>query len=309
MAFQRLLDRLYRAYERLLLSEVREGPRPRHVAVIMDGNRRFAERRGQARSEGHFFGVETTEDFLYWCQEAGVPRVTLYAFSTENFDRTPQEKQILFHLMREKIEGAIRDDRLRRDGLRVTAIGDLSRLPPELQESIRRLEDQTRGYGPNHLYVALAYGGRQEIVEVVRHLAGEVARGALDPRRVTEETIARHLYGGPEAADVDLIIRTGGELRTSNFLPWQASGNECATYFCAPYWPEFRKVDLLRALRTFQQREDERRRSTAGRVLRLLKEFGAIELKGPNGGRETREDSAPPPPARASHPPAPGVSR
>jgi tritrans,polycis-undecaprenyl-diphosphate synthase [geranylgeranyl-diphosphate specific] len=253
----RRLGPLYRLYEWHLLREVRRGPLPRHVAVIMDGNRRYAAERGLPREEGYRKGADTTERILDWCGELRIPTLTLFAFSTENFERSSEEKGGLFRLMKEKIEAAARDGRLERDSIRVRTIGRTDLLPPEVREAARRLEEQTRGHTRYDLYVALAYGGRQEIVDTARALARRVEAGELEPDALTADDVARHLYAGPEAASVDLIIRTGGEFRTSNFLPWQAAGNESAAYFCAPYWPEFRKVDFLRAVRTFQRRMAE----------------------------------------------------
>lgn len=250
----RWLGPLYRLYGWRLLREVRRGPVPRHVAIIMDGNRRYAAERDLPKEEGYRRGADTTESVLHWCREVGVPALTIYAFSTENFERDPEERVVLFRLMRDKIEEAYRDGRLEREGVRVRTIGRTDLLPPEVREAARRLEEKTRNHARYDLYVALAYGGRQEIVDTVRALARQVAAGEVDPDRVGEADVNRHLYGGPGAAAVDLIIRTGGEFRTSNFLPWQAAGNESAAYFCAPYWPEFRKVDFLRAVRTYQRR-------------------------------------------------------
>lgn len=253
----RWLGPIYRLYAWRLLREVRRGPLPRHVAVIMDGNRRYAAEHGLPQEEGYRRGADTTERVLDWCGELKIPALTVFAFSTENFERNPEEKGVLFRLMKDKIEEAARDGRLERDGIRVRTIGRTDLLPPEIREAARRLEKQTRRHTNHDLYVALAYGGRQEIVDTVRALARRVEAGELDPEAVTADDVAAHLYAGPEAASVDLIIRTGGESRTSNFLPWQAAGNESAAYFCAPYWPAFRKVDFLRAVRTFQRRMAE----------------------------------------------------
>ncbi len=251
------LGPLYRLYGWRLLREVRRGTLPRHVAIIMDGNRRYAAERGLPQQEGYRRGADTTERVLNWCGELGIPVLTIFAFSTENFGRSHEEKGALFRLMKDKIEAAARDGRLERDSIRVQTIGRTDLLPPEVLEAAKHLEEQTQGHTRYQLYVALAYGGRQEIVDTARALARRVEAGEVDPGSVTEEDVARHLYAGPGAASVDLIIRTGGESRTSNFLPWQAAGNESAAYFCAPYWPEFRKVDFLRAVRTFQRRMTE----------------------------------------------------
>lgn len=274
----KLKDVLYRSYERMLSREVLDnGPIPSHIAIIMDGNRRFASRMGKPKHIGHYHGANVTESVIEWAYELNVEHLTLYAFSTENFKRPSEELESLFKLIGDKFDELRVSDRTHERRLRIRAIGDINRLPKDLQRRIKRAEESTRGYDGMYLNVALAYGGRQEIVHATRLIARRALEGEI--KTVSEEVIGRHLYPseGYVVPDVDLIIRTGGEERTSNFLPWQACGNECAAYFCTPYWPEFRKIDLLRAIRTYQEREVERRRSTVRRVAALLRECGRLE--------------------------------
>lgn len=265
---RRIAERLY---ERLLLSEVTAAPT--HVAVIQDGNRRYARKTGKEKTDGHREGAQTTEAVLEWCDELGIEEVTLYAFSTENFERPPEEREELFDLISEKLREFADADRVHESEVAIRAVGDTSQLPPRVQEAIEYAEGRTAEYDSLSLNVALAYGGRRELLDATRDIAGDVARDELDPEDVDVETVEAALYDGP-TKDVDLIIRTGGDERTSNFLPWQANGNEAAVYFCAPYWPEFRKIDFLRSIRTYQHRERAWRRSRARRALAVVKAVG-----------------------------------
>ncbi|HNX39196.1 MAG TPA: polyprenyl diphosphate synthase [Methanothrix sp.] len=252
----RLRNPAYSFYERLIKSKILAGEPVEHVAIIQDGNRRYAMQRGFSTFLGHSLGAETSERVTDWCVEMRVKHLTLYAFSTENFSRNPEEKSYLFDLIRDKFAELSRSKRIHDNRVRVRAIGRVEMLPESLQEEIRRTEEATREYDGMFLNVALAYGGQRELVDTARCLARMVLEGRISAKEVDEQLIARHLYpqDGIPVPKVDLIIRTGGECRTSNFLPWQANGNECAAYFCAPYWPEFRKIDFLRAMRTAQKR-------------------------------------------------------
>ena len=227
---------------------------PRHVAVIQDGNRRFARDLGIETAVGHRLGADTTEQVLDWACDLGVRHITLYTFSTENFRRDPEELASLFALFQEKFRAILRDERVHRNHIRVRMIGDRSLLPDDLLATIDAAEEATREYGDYFINVALAYGGRNEIVHAARSILDEVRQGALAPAAITPDIVESHLHRGAPIPPVDLIIRTGNDSRTSNFLPWLANGHESAVYFCAPYWPAFRKIDLLRAMRVYDQR-------------------------------------------------------
>ncbi|MDY6930603.1 MAG: polyprenyl diphosphate synthase [Halobacteriota archaeon] len=274
-------ETLYRGYERLLKREVLEGPLPKHIAIIMDGNRRYAGKIGEDTLVGHSLGIDTLEKALDWGKELGLNQLTVYAFSTENFNRSEKERSYLLKMMKKKFEDVCSDERVHKNRVRVRLVGDLSMLPPDLVSAIRMAESSTAKYNEFYLNVAIAYGGRQEILDTARSIAEKIKRGELSSDEVSEELISDHLYASskPVQNDVDLIIRTGGEIRTSNFLPWQASGNECATYFCAPFWPEFGKIDFLRAIRTYQTREFEKQRSTVKRAFNLLRECERMEVE------------------------------
>ena len=265
----------YGAYERLLRREL--SGTPSHVAVIQDGNRRYARKEGVETTEGHSAGAETTESLLYWCDDLDIDEVTLYAFSTENFDRPEDQREYIFDLVCEKLRSFADADRVHEAEVRIRAIGETEMLPDRVRDAIEYAERRTAGYDRLKLNVALAYGGRAELLGAARDVAEAVETDELDPADVDAETVEEFLYEGP-TCDVDLIVRTGGDERTSNFLPWHANGNEAATFFCAPYWPEFRKIDFLRAIRTYQNRQASWRTTRARRALTLVRGLEDAEL-------------------------------
>ena len=264
------------AYERVLEREVSGAPS--HVAVIQDGNRRYAEKQGEAKTEGHRAGADTTESVLRWCADLGVEELTLYTFSTENFERPPEEREALFDLITEKLRTFADREEVHNREVRIRAIGEVERLPPRVREAVDYAESRTAQYDELYLNIALAYGGRAELLGVARDIAEEAADGELDPQSVCVDEIERRMTTRPTRA-VDLIIRTGGDERTSNFLPWHANGNEAAVYFCTPYWPEFSRADLLRAVRTYESRQESWRRTRAQRAAALLRAVGDVELQ------------------------------
>ncbi len=252
-----ILDRiLQRVYERLLLSRYQYTPR--HIAIIQDGNRRYARTHGISASDGHRAGADTTEQMLEWARELGIRHITLYCFSTENFSRDQQEIQELIALFTEKLHQVIRDPRTHTHRIRIQMLGDRSLLPPDLLSTVEEAERSTASYDQYFIHLALAYGGRNEIVQAAREILRNVRSGLIEADAIDSTLVERHLDGGSKIPPVDLIIRTGNEQRTSNFLPWRANGNECAVYFCAPNWPSFRKIDLLRAIRVYDQRMQEK---------------------------------------------------
>ncbi|WP_226480534.1 polyprenyl diphosphate synthase [Natrinema amylolyticum] len=270
-----LRQRVDAAYERLLSSEVSGAPT--HVAVIQDGNRRYARSQGDDAPEGHRAGAETTERVLEWCQEIGVEELTLYTFSTENFERPAEENEALFDLLCEKLREFAEADRVHENEVCIRAIGETEMLPDRVRDAVDYAERRTRGYDRFVLNIALAYGGRSRLLNATRGVAEGVAAGDLEPDEIGVEDIERRLYDQP-VRDVDLIIRPGGEERTSNFLPWHANGNEAAVFFCTPYWPEFSKADFLRGIRTYEHRAESWRRTRARRALALLGAVSEPEL-------------------------------
>jgi len=248
---------LYALYELMLKRQVLSEGAVDHVAIIQDGNRRYARQKHMSTAIGHNAGARTTEMVSDWCLELGIKHLTLYAFSTENFHRDEEEKRQLFDLIENKLLELRDSKKIHANKVRVRAIGRIDLLPEDLKEAIFSVDEATRGYNRMYLNVALAYGGQCELVDAARALAHQIRAGKIRSEDLDENLIARYLYphDGDPVPKVDLIIRTGGEYRTSNFLPWQANGNECAAYFCAPYWPEFRKIDFLRAIRIAQSEQ------------------------------------------------------
>ncbi len=243
----------YKFYENRLAWQVEDGPIPSHIGIILDGNRRWAQDRKYSVDAGHAYGADVVEKLLDWCHDLGIKSITLYVLSTENLQRTADEVQELFRLIEERLRKLLKDERIYRYRVRVKGIGKFEMLPPSLLDSLQEVEEKTASFDGHFLNIAIAYGGRAEITDVVRSIADDVKSGALAPESINEETIASRLYTShlpnPEP---DLIIRTSGEERMSGFMLWQGAYSELI--FMDVYWPDFRKIDLLRALRTFQKR-------------------------------------------------------
>ncbi len=250
---EKMLRPAYWAYERLLWRQIRRGPMPRHIGIIPDGNRRWARLQGWDVFFGHEKGYERMREVLDWIWELGVSHVTIYAMSTENCTRrSPEEREHLFDIIKRGMEELRSDPRIRERRVRVRVIGRRELVRPDVLEEARRLEDETRGFGERTLQIALCYGGRDEILRAARLIARDAASGRLDPGDIDEGVFTRYLYTNG-APDPDLIIRTSGEERISNFLLWQSAYSEL--YFAEAYWPEFRRIDLWRAIRSYQKRE------------------------------------------------------
>jgi short-chain Z-isoprenyl diphosphate synthase len=248
---------LHYLYGRRLERELRSGPVPQHVGIILDGNRRWARARGLASPlEGYRVGAAQLDEVLAWCVDLRIPAVTLWACSTDNLARDPVELHALLSVIEAKLQAIAEDPRIHRRRIRVRAVGKLDLLPDSTLAAIRRAEEATAGYADTVLTFALAYGGRQEIADAVQCLIRDRAKQGATIEEivegVTQEEIARYLYA-PDLPDPDLIIRTSGEVRLSGFLLWQSAYSEF--YFCDVHWPAFRKIDFLRAIRSFQQRE------------------------------------------------------
>ncbi len=196
---------LYYGYERLLTGEVGKHGMPRHVAVIMDGNRRYADRVRIVRYYGHIYGAITTEQFLEWCWELGIEQTTIYAFSTENFSRPEPERAKIFGIIAKKLNELADDPRTHERRMKVSAIGETHLLPAHLQDSIRRVEDVTCNYDGLRLNIAVAYGGQREILDAVQDMARKVRAGKLRADDIDESVVSRHLYtNGVADSDVDL---------------------------------------------------------------------------------------------------------
>lgn len=244
---------VYKAYEKYLSYEIAKGQSPKHVGIILDGNRRWAKMRSIPTWLGHWYGAQLADEVLEWCRELRIRAITLFVLSTENLARSPEEVQELFRVITDKLNELLTDPRIHAYKVRVKGIGDLSVLPKELQDLLAKIEEATKNHNSLYLNIALAYGGRYEIVDVVKKLASRVKQGEIEPYMISESMITENLYTAylpyPEP---DLIIRTSGEERLSGFLLWQSAYSELV--FLDVYWPDFRKIDLMRAIRTYQKR-------------------------------------------------------
>ncbi len=246
---------IYRLYARRLRGQLAGGPLPRHVGIIMDGNRRWARQQGMANpSIGHRYGAEHIENLLNWCQQAGIKHVTVFVCSTENIaNRGDAEVAFLM----EVIEHVVASQLCRDPSWEVHLAGDLDVLPDTTARALKRAVEASRDCATGaHVTLAVGYGGRQELIDAVRALLAEHAENGTTvaelAETITVSDIARHLYTAGQP-DPDLVIRTSGEMRLSNFLLWQSAYSEL--YFCEAYWPAFREIDFLRALRSFAARQ------------------------------------------------------
>ncbi|RLI21090.1 di-trans,poly-cis-decaprenylcistransferase [Candidatus Bathyarchaeota archaeon] len=245
---------VYKLYEKWLWHQIKNGRKPEHIAVILDGNRRWALEHSLNPWMGHKEGAEKVESLLDWCMDMGVKSITLYAFSTENFKRPRKEVEEIMKIVEEKLRKLLTDKRIYENKVRVKIIGRRSLLPESLRKLAEEVEKATKNHNNYFLNVALAYGGRAEIVDAARKIAEKVERGELESKQIDEKLFEKFLYTSHlPKQDPDLIIRTSGEERLSGFLLWQSAYSELC--FLDVYWPEFRKIDLLRAIRTFQKRK------------------------------------------------------
>ena len=221
---------------------------PQHVAIIMDGNGRWANEKGKERSYGHQAGVETVRRITSECTRLGVKYLTLYTFSTENWNRPATEVAALMGLVLSSLE----DEIFMKNNVRFRVIGDLERLPKEVQEKLQVIMEHTADNDAMTMVVALSYSSRWEITEATRQIAKEVAEGKLEPADINENTVASHLSTS-FMPDPDLLVRTGGEVRVSNYLLWQIAYSEL--YFCDTYWPDFSEADLRKAIACYQGKQ------------------------------------------------------
>ena len=240
-------DLVYGAYERRLMGALDRDRIPRHVGVMLDGNRRWAAAQGMSSAHGHQAGAEKIEDFLGWCDEVGVEVVTLWLLSTDNLARPAGELDPLLRIIEETVT-----DLASHGTWRLHPVGALDLLPATTAEKLKAAEDATSARTGLLVNIAVGYGGRREVVDAVRALIADAAAKGLTLDELATEVdvdhIAEHLYTAGQP-DPDLVIRTSGEQRLSGFLLWQSAHSEF--YFCEAYWPDFRKVDFLRALRSY----------------------------------------------------------
>jgi tritrans,polycis-undecaprenyl-diphosphate synthase [geranylgeranyl-diphosphate specific] len=250
---EKMGDVLGQAVEAKLFREVMEHDiQPKHLAIIMDGNRRFAWRSNLATHVGHRIGKQRLEAVLDWVLELGIPWFTVYALSTENLNRPEKELKTLFKLYIDGLKSIAEDPRIHENNVRVQIIGHRELLPQDVNDAIDYAESVTKDYQDFVFTVCLAYGAREEMIRAIQNIAELHAKGSLPLQSITQETVSEHLYTA-EMPDPDLVIRTSGEERISNFLLWQMAYSEL--YFTDVFWPSFKKRDLLKAVQTYQMRK------------------------------------------------------
>ena len=243
---------VYRLYEYFLYRQLDKELAPRHVGIILDGNRRYAKKQGmEVPWFGHQKGAAKVMEVLRILWEAGVKVCTLYTFSVENFDRNKDEVDEIMSLAKEKFSEVVGNPDVHKYKVRIQAIGRVDLLPEDVQTAIMLAEEETKDYTDHILNVAIGYSGRAELVDAVKAIGEKIEAGTMSPTDITENIIEGHLYtnGVP---DPDLIIRTSGEERLSGFLLWQSAYSEL--YFAQIYWPAVRRIDIWRALRSYGNR-------------------------------------------------------
>ena len=245
---------LYRLYSKKLEKEILNGSMPNHIAIILDGNRRWAKRNLSFTKTGHFRGADAVENLLDWCEEFDIKIITLYALSAENLNRKDEELEYLFDLIKNRLEKLYNDPRIHRNKMRVKAIGKIELLPDSIKDVLKRLDDVTKNYDEHFLNIALAYGGQDELIDAVKKIVVKISEGSLKVDDIDKKEIESNLYTShlPQSSP-DMILRTSGERRLSGFLLWQSAYSELI--FMDIFWPGFRKIDLMRAIRTFQKRK------------------------------------------------------
>ncbi|WP_039764790.1 isoprenyl transferase [Caldicellulosiruptor sp. F32] len=224
---------------------------PRHIAIIMDGNGRWAKKRGLPRSAGHRFGAQKLKEIVLFADEIGLKYITVYAFSTENWKRPKDEVENLMNLLREFFDTEI-ENLINKTQIKIRVIGDISKLDKDIQERIISAEERTKDKTGLCVVIALNYGGRSEIINAVKNLALDIKSGKIDIEAINEELFKNYLYT-KDIPDPDLLIRPSGEMRVSNFLLWQISYTEF--WFSNVLWPDFKKEHLLKAIEDYQKRE------------------------------------------------------
>lgn len=244
---------LYRIYEWYITKDLKPEKMPKHVAIIMDGNRRFSKMQGNIDVvKGHEVGVSTLENVLNWSIELGIEIITAYAFSTENFNRPEHEVEGLMNLFVVNFKRLVTHEKIHKNEVRVKVVGRTELLPDKVKEAIAEAEKATEHYDKRVFNIAIGYDGRLEIVDSIKKIIEDVQEGKITIDDVDEDMVSKNLYTAG-LADPNLIIRTSGEERLSGFLLWQSSYSEL--YFCETLWPELRKVDFIRAIRSYQARD------------------------------------------------------
>ncbi|MBC7128451.1 MAG: di-trans,poly-cis-decaprenylcistransferase [Thermoplasmatales archaeon] len=243
-----------RIIEKKMLEEIKKENTPRHIAIIMDGNRRYAMREGLPPYKGHEIGEDKLKEVIEWCYEIGTKILTVFAFSTDNFKRSKEEVEHLMKLFEEDLKKLSQDEKIHEKRVRIKIIGSVDLLPKEVREAAIDIMKKTENYNEYYLNIAIGYGGREEIVEAIKRIAKDIENGKIEPDKIDKETVYSYLYTSHlPFPDPDLVMRTSGEERISNFLLWQLAYSEL--YFTDVYWPALKKTDFLKAIQSYQRRQ------------------------------------------------------
>jgi tritrans,polycis-undecaprenyl-diphosphate synthase [geranylgeranyl-diphosphate specific] len=244
---------IYKIYEKRLLSQINQYPFPQHIGIILDGNRRWSKIKEIDKERAHKIGADIAEDLLNWIYDLGIKITTVYVLSDENLERDSYEIDNIYSLLEDKLTRLYHDNRIHNKQIRVKSIGDPKKLPIGLQDILGKLESKTEKYQNMYLNIAIAYGGQKELLNAIKKIAIGIKEKKIDINDIDEKLIESNLYTAhlPQA-EPDLILRTSGEKRLSGFLLWQSAYSELV--FVDIFWPEFRKIDLMRSIRTYQKR-------------------------------------------------------
>jgi len=250
--FHIVQEEVERIKAKKMMEEIKQHEVPRHLAIIMDGNRRYALYQGLGPEEGHKMGGDKLEDVVRWCHEVGIEGLTVFAFSTDNFSRPEEEVNHLMDMFEKDLKKIAEDKRTHENEVRVRVIGDIGKLPDHVAKAASEVMEATKKYTKHYFNIAIGYGGREEIVEAVKSIARAVKNGEMEPDDIKKDVISSYLYTS-DVPDPDLILRTSGEERISNFLLWQLAYSEL--YFSDIYWPALRKTDFLEVIQSYQRRQ------------------------------------------------------
>jgi tritrans,polycis-undecaprenyl-diphosphate synthase [geranylgeranyl-diphosphate specific] len=244
---------IYKIYEKHLMNQITQYPFPQHIGIILDGNRRWSRIMDLEKEKGHRVGANIAEELLDWIYDLGIKITTVYVLSNENLERETIELDNIYSLLKDKLVKLYNDKRVDNKQIRIKSIGDRKKLPDDLQEILKELEIKTESYSNMYLNIAVAYGGQKELLNAIKNIARAVKEKKIEIEEINEKLIESNLYTAhlPQP-EPDLILRTSGEKRLSGFLLWQSAYSELI--FVDIFWPEFRKIDLMRAIRTYQKR-------------------------------------------------------
>lgn len=228
------------------------GP-PESIGIIMDGNRRFAKKLGKKPWKGHEWGAKKIRKVLEWCRDFGIKNITLYSLSFENLNRPKREFDMLMNIFKKEFSKIPTDEDIHKNKVKINVMGRIHLLPNDVQEAIKKAVESTKNYKSFILNFAIAYGGRQEIVDTCKKISKKISKELIKPSEIDEKLFQSYLYLNGDSTPPDLIIRTGGEKRLSNFLLWQSAYSEL--YFVNKFWPDFDKRSFVKAIKEFRRRK------------------------------------------------------